>query len=161
MGKESEEKKSWSSVIKSSLETTEKPEKDLQKPEPTVSKKKQQAEKKTVSVKEKREKDTSDKIVSVDSSDGWEAIPANVTQQEETWEKTLKKGKKRNKVEETKKRKEKDANVSEVTESLNHVSIVEEVSTVAEPVEQPVEKPVEHSVEQPVDDADSNLIEES
>merc|ERR1712198_175722 len=102
---ESEEKKSWSSVIKSSLETTEKPEKDIQKPEPTVSKKKQQAEKKTVSVKEKREKDTSDKIVSVDSSDGWEAIPANVTQQEETWEKTLKKGKKRNKVEETKKRK--------------------------------------------------------
>merc|ERR1712198_774256 len=158
---ESEEKKSWSSVIKSSLETTEKPEKDIIKPEPTVSKKKQQAEKKTVSVKEKREKDTSDKIVSVDSSDGWEAIPANVTQQEETWEKTLKKGKKRNKAEETKKRKEKDTNVSELTESLNHVSIVEEVSTVTKAVERPVEKTFEQSVEQPVDDADSNLIEEN
>merc|ERR1711915_608998 len=123
---ESEEKKSWSSVIKSSLETTgKKPEKIIRQPEQSVPIKKQ-TEKHTNSVKDKKEKEIKDKIIAVDSSEGWEAIPANVTQQEETWEKTLKKGKKRNKIEDTKKEKEKDVNVSEIADSLKQVSIEED-----------------------------------
>merc|ERR1712064_217046 len=60
---ESEEKKSWSSVIKSSLETTgKKPEKIIRQPEQIVPFKKQ-SEKHTNSVKEKKEKEIRDKII--------------------------------------------------------------------------------------------------
>merc|ERR1711992_245436 len=38
-----------------------------------------------------------DKKVSIEKSDSWENIPTSVTQQEDSWERTSKKGKKRNK----------------------------------------------------------------
>merc|ERR1712012_125983 len=92
-------KMSWSSVIKSSLQP---PVTKIEAQEPINAspkigraseyKKEKKTEKaKKVPVEEKEK-------VTIEKSDSWENIPASVTEQEESWEKTSKKSKKRNKV---------------------------------------------------------------
>ena len=97
-----ENKKSWSSVIKSTLPppATAEPAEPVASPKPekktaTGNKKENSAEqraKRRAAADEKKKKKTS-----IERSDSWENIPVSVTQQEDSWEKTEKKGKKKSK----------------------------------------------------------------
>ena len=107
-------KKSWSSVIKSSLPqpTSAEPAEPVASPKPekksTGSKKENSAEqraKRRTAAEEKKHKS------SIERSDSWENIPVSVTQQEDSWEKTAKKGKKKN----NKKNKTEDSRKEKVT----------------------------------------------
>merc|ERR1712241_31774 len=97
INQESEGKKSYSSVIKSSLQSSAASE---NKKEPSASSKSDKAKvaRKDRSKEEKENlRSQQEKKVSIEKSDSWENIPASVTQQEDSWERTSKKGKKRNK----------------------------------------------------------------
>ena len=103
-------KKSWSSVIKSSLPqpSSVEPTEPVASPKPekksTGSRKENSAEqraKRRIAAEEKKHKS------SIERSDSWENIPVSVTQQEDSWEKTAKKGKKKNNKKKTEDRKEK------------------------------------------------------
>merc|ERR550534_2189179 len=109
-----ENKKSWSSVIKSTLPPPSSVEPASEpvaspKPEKKVttggSKKENAAEqraKRRNAAEEKKKKKSS-----IERSDSWENIPVSVTQQEDSWEKTAKKGKKKSKRKTEDSRKEK------------------------------------------------------
>lgn len=97
INQDSEGKKSYSSVIKSSLQSSAASE---HKKEPSASSKSDKAKvaRKDRSKEEKENlRSQQEKKVSIEKSDSWENIPASVTQQEDSWERTSKKGKKRNK----------------------------------------------------------------
>merc|ERR1712156_1273677 len=95
INQDSEGKKSYSSVIKSSLQSSSASE---TKKEPSASSKSDKAKvaRKDRSKEEKENlRSQQEKKVSIEKSDSWENIPASVTQQEDSWERTSKTRKKR------------------------------------------------------------------
>ena len=105
----SEGKKSYSSVIKSSLQQPASvggtdPVEPVASPEKksNVNKKENSAEQKA---KKKSAEEKKKKKGSIERSDSWENIPVSVTQQEDSWEKTSKKGKKNKRKNEDRKEK--------------------------------------------------------
>ena len=160
-------KKSWSSVIKSSLpqpQTSAEPAAEpVASPKPekksTGSKKENSAEqrsKRRIAAEEKKHKS------SIERSDSWENIPVSVTQQEDSWEKTAKKGKKKNK------RKTEDSRKEKVTfekEASVEASAAEPVSPVpsakTEPVSEKVPQPQDLSLEAEMTSAEAEAKEDA
>ena len=149
-----ENKKSWSSVIKSTLPPQSPVEPAPEpvaspKPEKKVttggSKKENAAEqraKRRNAAEEKKKKKSS-----IERSDSWENIPVSVTQQEDSWEKTAKKGKKKSK------RKTEDSRKEKVTFEKEEVAEETLPVTKTEPVVEKV------SVEAPSPEAEITSAE--